>query len=336
MTDLPIPEGAKQTGAYMTTMTTSINQQEYSALVSGAGVWMNSNAGLLLLSDVDRVDFLQRMTTANVAVLRPGQAALAVLTSPVARIEYVFTVLCREQTLWLLPGLGQADLLAAKLRSQIFFMDKVKIANASAEYRHLRVMGAEAGRVLGAASLPVPMADDTFEESQTVTVLRQDRYGVPGYELIVPAGVVEDLLIELKVAGALLLTHTETYENRRIELGRPAVGAELTGDYNPLEAGLAWAVADNKGCYTGQEIIARQITYDKVTKSLVGLGSDELLPVGAEITAEGRAVGVVTSSGYSPQQGRPLALAIVKRPHNAEDTVLTVISSKARVISFVR
>ncbi|MBI3957498.1 MAG: aminomethyl transferase family protein, partial [Chloroflexi bacterium] len=135
-------------------------------------------------------------------------------------------------------------------------------------------------------------------------------------------------------AGATLLTDTETYENRRIELGRPAPGAELTGEYNPLEAGLAWAVADNKGCYTGQEIIARQITYDKVTKTLVGLRSDAPLPVGAEVTANGRAVGVVTSSGFSPALGGPLALAVVKRPFNAAETDVVVNGQEARIVQF--
>ena len=117
-------------------------------------------------------------------------------------------------------------------------------------------------------------------------------------------------------------------------MGRAAVGAELTGDYTPLEAGLAWAVSDNKGCYTGQEIIARQITYDKVTKTLVGLRSDVPLLVGENVTADGRSVGVVTSSGYSPALGRPLALAVVKRPFNTAETELVVSGNVAQVVLF--
>ena len=319
----------------MQTITAPINEREYSALVSGAAVLDRTDAGVLILTDADRVDFLQRMTTANVAALRPGQAALTVLTSPVARIEFVFTVLCRDVELWLLPAPGQANALAAKLRSQIFFMDKVKVANASPSLRRLRVMGAEAAALLQAAGINPPVNDDTFESADAVTVLRQERYEIPGYELIVAGEDGDDLRARLLEAGAILSADTETYENRRIELGRPVVGAELTGEYTPLEAGLAWAVADNKGCYTGQEIIARQITYDKVTKTLVGLRSDTPLPVGANVTADGRSVGVVTSSGFSPALGGPLALAVVKRPFNAENRTLIVDNSLVTVSRFL-
>lgn len=318
----------------MQTLTAPINEREYDALVFGAAVLDRTDAGVLILTDADRVDFLQRMTTANVAALRPGQAALAVLTSPVARIEFVFTVLCCEQELWLLPAPGQADPLAGKLRSQIFFMDKVKVANANQTLRRLRVMGAQAAAVLSAVGIQSSRTDDTFESAEAVTVLRQERYEVPGYELIVPAEDADDLRARLLEAGAHLSTDRETYETRRVELGRPAVGAELTGEYTPLEAGLAWAVADNKGCYTGQEIIARQITYDKVTKTLVGLRSDASLPVGADVTADGRPVGVVTSSGYSPELGGPLALAVVKRPFNSSETAVEVSGQSARVVQF--
>lgn len=318
----------------MQTSTASINEREYNALVSGAAVLDRTDAGLLILTDADRVDFLQRMTTANVAALSPGQAALAVLTSSVARIEFVFTVLCREQDLWLLPAPGQADPLAGKLRSQIFFMDKVKVANATPSLRRLRVMGEQAAAVLSSAGIPAPATDDTFASADALTVLRQERYEVPGYELIVPAEDADDLSARLLEAGAILSADPETYETRRIELGRPAVGAELTGEYTPLEAGLAWSVADNKGCYTGQEIIARQITYDKVTKTLVGLRSDAPLPVGADVTADGRTVGVVTSSGYSPALGGPLALAVVKRPFNASEVGVVVNAQAAQVVQF--
>ena len=122
-------------------------------------------------------------------------------------------------------------------------------------------------------------------------------------------------------------------ERYRIELGRPLAGHELTNAYNPLEAGLAWTCADNKGCYTGQEIIARQITYDKITKSLVGLRSAHLLPVGAEIIADGRAIGTVTSAAESIGTQAPIALAIVKRPYHEVGVAVTVDNQPAEVVA---
>ena len=120
---------------------------------------------------------------------------------------------------------------------------------------------------------------------------------------------------------------------RRVELGRPASGAELVEEYNPLEAGLAWACAENKGCYTGQEIIARQITYDKVTKTLVGLRLAGAVAQGSEVTVEGRPVGVVTSVAHSPSLNAPIALAIIKRPHNAPGTDAQVGDQAATVVA---
>ena len=87
--------------------------------------------------------------------------------------------------------------------------------------------------------------------------------------------------------------------------------------YNPLESGMAWVCAENKGCYTGQEIIARQVTYDKVTRTLVGLQSDGPLNPGAAVQVDGRSVGSVTSAVYSPQRDAYVGLAILKRPHNS-------------------
>ncbi len=111
---------------------------------------------------------------------------------------------------------------------------------------------------------------------------------------------------------------------RRVEWGRPGTGAEITDAFSPLEAGLAWACAENKGCYTGQEIIARQITYDKVTKTLVGITADGPVDPGAEVLADGRSVGTVTSAVFSPSLGKHLALAVVKRPANVPGTAVTL------------
>ncbi|RME63635.1 MAG: hypothetical protein D6790_04395, partial [Caldilineae bacterium] len=283
----------------MTTDTLVLDRDAYAALTEAAALQDRSDWGVLTLGDADRVDFLQRMTTNHIAALVPGQAALTILTSPVARMEFVFTVLHRGEELWLLPAAGEAAALAAKLRSQIFFMDKVTVQDVSPRLARLRLMGPQGEETLAKADLPRPPQNDEFVEADGITVLRQEKFDIPGWELIVDAerrGSVVQALVE---AGAVLLEEDAAYHTRRVELGRPLPAAELIQDYNPLEAGMAWACAENKGCYTGQEIIARQRTYDKVTKGLVQLRSEQHLPPGAPLIAEGRTVGAVTSSAYS-------------------------------------
>jgi len=304
------------------------------ALTTGAAWFRRPDSSVLVLEDADRVDFLQRMTTNDIKALRPGQAAVTVLTSPTARIVHVFTVLCRADDLILLPAPGEGPALERHLRGQIFFMDKVRVRNQDAAWRRLRVVGPQAGAAVAALGMPANLAErqrpesinGVWVEADGVIALADQRYELPGFELLVPAAeeavaAVEQALAE---AGGVQVEEMALLDARRIELGLPAPGAELTGAANPLEAGLAWACADNKGCYTGQEIIARQITYDKVTRALVGLRCGEGVEPGALLYADGREVGIVTSAAYSPTLASLVALAIVKRPHNAAGSRLSL------------
>lgn len=308
-----------------------IHERAYTTLIAGAALQMRPAHGVLVLTGEDRVDFVQRMTTNNVAVLAPGQSAVTVLTSPVARILYVFTVMAQAEALWLLPAGEDVAQLSRHLRGQIFFMDKVKVEDRSDAVRRMRLMGPGAAALLQGAGLPAPEAE-SFAESDGIYILHQTVFDLPGYELVVPAASADDVGRRLMAAGAVALTG-DAYTSRRVELGRPAVGSELTEEYSPLEAGLAWACADNKGCYTGQEIIARQITYDKVTRTLAGLRSDGAVSAGAEVMFEGRSIGRITSAAYSPALDAPIALAILRRPHNAVGAVVEVEGRQATVTS---
>ena len=311
----------------MTTTTTSPNTA-YTALRTAAAVWTPPAAGVLRLTDADRVDFLQRMTTNNIKALRLGESCVTVLTSSTAKIIHVFTVLADADTLWLLPAPGESAVLERHLRGQIFFMDKVRVSRPESELSRLRVVGPQAAATLVQAGFtPLPADEGGWQRADACMILQQTTYDLPGYEVIAPAGEIEAVRERL---GAPALD-AASYTARRIELGRPAPGAELTGEYSPLEAGLMWTCAENKGCYTGQEIIARQITYDKVTRMLVGLRSATLLTPGAVVLADGREVGTVTSTAYSPALQTSVALAILKRPHHAPGTAVTVDGAAAEV-----
>jgi folate-binding protein YgfZ len=164
-----------------------------------------------------------------------------------------------------------------------------------------------------------------------VLAVAQRQYDVPGFELLTPAGKETEMAERLAAVHTTVLAGDEAYHARRVELGRPLPGAELVGEYNPLEAGLAWACAENKGCYTGQEIIARQVTYDKVTRSLVGVTGAELPEAGAALSVEGREVGKITSVAFSPTLNAPIGLAIVKRPYDVAGAELQAEGRTLRV-----
>lgn len=290
------------------------------SLTDGAAYIQRLDAGVLLLEDADRVDFLQRITTNHIAALRTGHAVVTVLTSPVARILHVFTVLCREDDLVLLPAPADQKSLERRLLGQIFFMDQVRVRNVSADLARVRVVGARAKSALNALGLETP-PDDRWLTKDGTLILAQSRYDLPGFELVTPADRAGGLLRALNASGVAALDEEEAVA-LRIALGRPAPGSELTEEYNPLETGMGWACAEDKGCYTGQEILARQRTYDKTTRSLVGVASESHVARGAALTADGREVGRVTSVTARPDGPGAIGLAIVKRPQNEPGRVL--------------
>ena len=104
------------------------------------------------------------------------------------------------------------------------------------------------------------------------------------------------------------------YETARISQGVPAQGSEMGDDFNPLEAGLVGSIDFTKGCYIGQEVIARLDTYKKVQKYLVKLAFGEGASVspGAILTQDGKAVGKVTSVTSEPSTGQDIGLAYVR------------------------
>ncbi len=300
-------------------------EADYAALTQSAAFQVRPEAGALILAGADRVDFVQRMTSNDVLRLPQDRAAVTVLTSPVARILAVFTVAKRAEDLLLLPEVGRTTHLFKHLRSQIFFMDQVTVADVSADFLRLRLMGPQAANVLALHGFEMAdAAAGTVQSVDGVMAVKQMGYDVPGYELLVPAAQADRFLASLRRANAHPLADDQAYHTRRVEWGRLATGAEITDGFSPLEAGLAWACAENKGCYTGQEIIARQITYDKVTKTLVGITADSPVLPGAEVLADGKSVGTVTSAAFSPGLGKHLALAVVKRPANTPGTVVAV------------
>lgn len=272
--------------------------------------------GFLRLTGEDRRDFLQRQSTNDVGMLAPDRAVTTVLTSPTARILDVLTLLDEGDSLGAITLNGRAAATAATLRGKIFFMDRVEVSDESANMGQIDIEGNNAAAFLahfGLEPLDIDRAARVAWQGEQLWVIGRPGLVDKGCRLLAPVGVMNELVSWLEDKGAAGLSEVAR-EALRIEAGLPAAATELTEDYNPLEAGLAWTVAENKGCYTGQEVIARQITYDKVTRRLTRLRLDEEVQAPAKVFAEGRPVGQITSAAISPRFG-PIALAYLKRPY---------------------
>ena len=307
----------------------------YQAAISGAAVYRMSNPGYLRVAGEDRIDFIQRQTTNDAKKLTPESAQLSVLTTATARILDVWRLVMESESdeigVITLPGRGSATI--NYLRTRIFFMDKVTVTDASAEIAQIEVFGPTAADVLRNCEIDVPEAGQVVNGEIggiAARVIGLDGMIGRGMLLLVAADQAESVIGALTNAGAESLD-AAAYDVLRIEAGLPGPDRELTDEYTPLEANLDGAISDTKGCYTGQEIIARQITYDKNTKRLVGIKLASSVEPGATVKVEGRTAGAITSVADSPRFGA-LALAVLKRPHFEASTAVSVVADDENVV----
>jgi len=288
----------------------------YQQALTKTAFFQHQTPGYLRISGGDQRAFLQRQTTNNIDLLSPERSLVTVLTSPTGRILDVLTVIDEGEILGVITLPGQGKKTFDFLLSRIFFMDQVTLEDASPSFLQIDLLGPGASEII-----PPWGVDHTPEgdEIRTITlsgisILVLSLTGL-GYRLLIPTEGSQGILSELKIKGAQALDF-ENYEILRIEAGIPAARHELTDEYTPLETGFQWAVSDDKGCYTGQEVLARQINFDKITRQLVGLFMKEEANVGDTLYPpdKGQPVGKITSIAVSPRFG-PIALAIVKRPY---------------------
>jgi tRNA-modifying protein YgfZ len=305
---------------------------EYAAAHSGAVVVRRSHEGRLRAVGRDRLDLLHRMSTNDLLTLAAGQARPTVLTTPIARIVDQLWVLNRGETVLCLTGPGRATTVRRWLAGYIFYNDKVKFEDATAELGQMGLFGAGAAAVaealLGGAA---ELAENHFLDDGELLVWRGRPLAGDGFTVIAPAARLEALWAQALAAGAVPAGE-DAFQLLRLEAGQPG-NAELSEDYIPLEANLWPAVDFHKGCYIGQEIIARMESRGKLARRLVGLRLAAPVAVGAEVraAAEGPAAGTVTSAGELPGLG-PVALAYLKTAQASVGTRVLVGDTSGEVV----
>jgi aminomethyltransferase len=264
-----------------------------------------------------------------------GQARTTVLTTAIARIVDVLWVLNRGETALALTSAARATAVRRWLAGYIFFNDQVKFEDASAALGQLGLHGAQAA---AAAEALLPgagaLADDHFVEQDGVIVLRGRPLAGQGFSVIAPAEQIPALWERALAAGAVPAGE-DAFQWLRLAAGQPYAGHELTEDYIPLEANLWDAVSFNKGCYIGQEIIARMESRGKLARRLLGLKLAAPVERGAQVrvgAADGTLAGTVTSAGVLPDQG-PVALSFLKTSQAEVGTKVVVGEVEGEVVA---
>ena len=300
-----------------------------------------SQVGVLELQGDSRLDFLQRQTTNDIRLVSSGHVIASVLTSPAGRILdvlYLFEAMVGGIPVMRAITLsGMAPATVAYLNQRIFFMDQVNVLDMSAGYFQVDVIGqglADALRKLAFRQLPKDNQLLTAQlAGQATFIFKHHPHLGLGTRFLAPVELREQVIATLLEAGIPEI-NTDQYQILRVEAGLPAAQRELTADFTPLEVGLESAISDQKGCYTGQEVIARQMTYQRVTRQLVGLYLDSPVAPGTQLHVDGKPAGRVTSFASSPRFG-PIALAMIKRPYHQSGTRLSVVSAHGSITALV-
>lgn len=263
----------------------------------------------------DILGLLHRLSTQDVNALPVGRGAPTVLTSAKGRIvERVFLHRVADREVLLVAGAGRADAVLAHLRKYTFAED-TGLSDVTAETVQYAFVGPKSAEALARVNLPDPGPYGAVRATlngASVVVLGIDGLGGEGRSIVAPAADAPAILERVKTGAPE--ADAGTLEAWRILRGLPGSGTELTEDWNPLEAGLRDHVSFTKGCYVGQEVVARLNTYDKVSRRLIVVkfppGSAVPEP-GAEIFSGERAVGKITSATSLPGGG-VVALGFVK------------------------
>jgi len=276
----------------------------------------------LLASGPDYLNLLQRLSTGDVAALGPGQGRPTILTTAKGRIvERLFVHRRDDGGVLSLGGPGAGARVIEHL-ARYTFSEDLGLAEITDETFQFLLVGPRAASAMEAIGLATPEAFHLRKGAVSgvdVNVLGQDGWSGEGFSIVGSedhsAEVWDALLPAVERTGGRP-AGDEAIEARRVLRGLPASGHELTEEHNPLEAGQWEAVSFDKGCYVGQEVVARLRTYDKVSRALVGLALPAgvaLPPLGAPLFDGDSRVGNLTSAVLPPDREAPVALGYVKR-----------------------
>jgi folate-binding protein YgfZ len=306
---------------------------EYAALREGAGVLDLSFRGRLCVLGADAQRFLNGQVTNNVKDLPVGQGCYAALVSAKGRLHSDLNIyrLENEMLLDFEPGLSEA--VAQRLEKFVIAED-VQVINAAADYGLWSVQGPKAEEVAGGLSPgfaipPKEMGVAKVEEAALgeIYVTNLPRLRSRGLDLFVPARAMKEAAARLLARGGRLCGW-QALETARIEAGRPRFGADMDETNLAPEALDARAISYAKGCYIGQEVIARIRTYGQVAKSLRGLrlrgDGREAPPRGTKLFLGQKEVGGITSATWSPALQGVIALGYVRREASQTGTELEV------------
>ncbi len=298
--------------------TVQASDSEYRALTESCGAVDRSERGKLALSGAEAKSFLQGQVSNDVESLSPGTGCYAAFLTPKGKMLGDLRILDTGEELLLdTERVSLQGLFNMIRRFSIGYA--VELHKRTVERGLISLIGPGSAAVARAEGLPAAEHAHALVEVAGIAT-RAIRTDV-GVDLLCDGADTEALIAALAAAGVPLVA-AEAAECVRIEHGRPRYGIDLDDSVIPQEAGLnERAVSFTKGCYVGQETVARLFYRGKPNRHLRGLALSAPARSGDEVELEGRVVGHVASTAVSPRFGA-IALAIVRREAPPGSSVL--------------
>ncbi|MCU7496936.1 MAG: aminomethyl transferase family protein [Ignavibacteria bacterium] len=315
-------------------------KQEYEALTGGVALRDISNSGILELHGKDSLEYLHRISTNSLVGLPAQNSAATIFTNEKGRIIDRTRVVNLQDYL-LISG---SSVYANKLQSWInryIIMEDISLKDGFGSYSFFELLGPQAESFLtlifgsSADGLEFNVARKLEAEGVKINILKVIEFNQKkfvlwgsveeGFNLLKHIGSQESVF-DFRVAGE------EAYEVFRVIKGIPAAPNEINDTYNPYEANLIEDVSFKKGCYIGQEVIARLDTYDKVQKRMAGVIFDDKAEVSAScrLFYEGNEAGRITTMARSFHLEKEIALCVLSRAYSQAGTKLTAVDENGK------
>jgi aminomethyltransferase len=324
------------------TLTMSDLSREYRAAREGVALFDRSSLGKVTVTGRDRLAFLQGMLTSDIKALQPGQGVPAAFLDAHGKVKALLVVYAAaDRVLIELP----ADMTEKTLETLDHFLisEKAYFEAADDAFAILSLQGPSARALLeglsgGAIDLAPYAHAEVAVAGVPVRVINRAEGPAPGFHCWVATGQAEAVRGAFVGAGAVP-AGPEVLDVLRVEAGQPWYPRDVDDSVILPETRLESLVSYTKGCYIGQETVARVKYRGHVNRALTGLviDGDRVPEAGARVTAEGKDIGRVSSAVRSIALARPIALGYVRREHFEPGSAVTVADAAgeqpARVVA---
>jgi len=320
-------------------------EDELESLSNGVALRNISHLGIIELKGKDALDLLHRIGTNNLKNLPKEGVKKTIFTSEKGRFIGVATIMNFENYQLLVCDRESKMKIMSWIRKYVI-SDDVDVNNANAKYNLLELSGpqAESFATLICGNMVNDIQPNSFRIIHTENILfflikLPGERGKNKFWFLADFENSKRLINYMKENKAVFnfnMAGEKAYNIYRIENGVPSAPNELNDEFNPLEAGLDDLIDFNKGCYIGQEVIARLQTYNKVQKKLVGLKfSDPLEFNNGHFVLEdnGEEFGKLTSYTFSQKMMAPIGLAYIRNSHLSPGTQILIKLSDKKIIS---